>query len=862
MKKLKRLSAIFVAVCVACSMLCTVSAAADTAATGKCELVYGNASGTADGIMYEHNDVKGTGAMPTLTTVSDTDKGNVLKIAFGSSEKSIVVPFDRVVENEKIHFGFDVKIDSTGLNFHPTLFNIIKQSEIPTSHTGDDYGEAYGDDLTQFQPRLGASHAHFVRIYGGGGADESNGTSNGRFRFATNNGKFYVSGKTPPENAVEYSRSEAKAGNWFRLDMYVEKGASNFTVETFVNGENIFVTDGSVKKVNLDYGYSYGFKGVGIDGNTNASIFVDNFSTSIYSGDSFALRAIVDTVGQAFDTSLTSLNLGFSEYLTAVPTADNIAIVNAHTNEEVEFTLDASSKTDAKLTLTNGIAEGKYNVVLKNITGLKSTQTAPTVIYISDTGKAIYDEVRFFDFNGGELSIDGGASLELSTVEILYSAEVTDAEKASVSLVDSLSNSVDISVSTDENKLKVAIDDLLMPGESYTLTFTDSISSYSVPFTMSNDTSFGVIPANEVVINGSTASYDVTVMKNDDKAHSITIALAGYEDKGGSLKLKDIEVIPCDFTAEQILMQTYTATLTDLYTKGINVLKGFVVNEPELTVQSVVRTGMLELVFNENFDSYNDMAEGVHTSGTKNQDETVELSPYNHTWDKTKWFYNYERKARIGSENDGGARVADGVMEIWRKQRYMSGGLNSGASLILGTVENAKYEIQFDMANNINPTVRSGDVASAADVAFVFSAHKFGANSVNYCAGSTMFDIFKVKQDGKLYVVSYGADGKKTEAATSIVIADSTNQFKTFKIVYDNSNPSSGVKWDVYVEGALAGSGSDLRTSGGLTTSAVNGFAFTSFIPEDDPKNDPTVVLTGADPKNASYIDDITIIKR
>lgn len=150
MKNFKRLSAIFVAVCVAGSMLCAVSVSADTVAADNCDLIYSNASGTADGIMYEHNDVANNGSMPTLTTVSDTDKGNVLKVAFGAGQKSLVVPFDRIVENEKIHFGFDVKIDSADLNFHPTLFNIIKQSEIPASHTGDAYGEAYGDDLTQF----------------------------------------------------------------------------------------------------------------------------------------------------------------------------------------------------------------------------------------------------------------------------------------------------------------------------------------------------------------------------------------------------------------------------------------------------------------------------------------------------------------------------------------------------------------------------------------------------------------------------------------------------------------------------------------------------------------------------------------
>lgn len=272
------------------------------------------------------------------------------------------------------------------------------------------------------------------------------------------------------------------------------------------------------------------------------------------------------------------------------------------------------------------------------------------------------------------------------------------------------------------------------------------------------------------------------------------------------------------------------------------------------------------VVFSDNFDSYADMTEGVYTSGTANQDETVALSPNNHTWDSTKWFYNYERSGKIGDSVYGGARIADGVMEIRRKSRYSSGGLNAGASLRLAdanaSVGKNKYVVQFDMANNINPAVRSGDEADVGEVAFVFSAQK-GSSTVNFAYGATQFDLFKVKQTGKLYVMSYDDTKGKTETETNVTIADSTTDFKSFRVEFDATTYDDGsVSWKVYVDGVLAGTGSDTRTSGTrLTNGLPQGFAFGSFIPEDDPANDPTVVLTGTDPKNSSYIDNVIVVK-
>jgi len=271
------------------------------------------------------------------------------------------------------------------------------------------------------------------------------------------------------------------------------------------------------------------------------------------------------------------------------------------------------------------------------------------------------------------------------------------------------------------------------------------------------------------------------------------------------------------------------------------------------------------VVFSDNFDSYADMAEGVYTSGTASQDETVALSPNNHTWDGTKWFYNYERAGRIGVTDNGGARVADGKMEIRRKQRYMAGGLNSGAALRIAeagaSVGKNKYVVQFDMANNINPTVRSGDEADVSEVAFVFSAQK-GSSTVNFAYGATQFDLFKVKQTGKLYVTSYDDANGKTETETNIKIEDSTTDFKTFRVEFDASTYNDGiVSWKVYVDGVLAGTGSDTRTEGSRMTNGIpQGFAFGSFIPEDA-ASDPTVVLTGTDPKNSAYIDNVIVVK-
>lgn len=505
-----------------------------------------------DGIVSELIDVKKS---MTIGRESDELMGSIMTVKPASG--NIVygaIPFDRYVSDGILHFSLDMQTGYTDGNYSgaltnypnvfPALYNTVKSADF----------KVYSADVDD-------SHNHLSRIFG--------------------NGEIYVPDSLATWGAVSDANkaAEFEANAWVRIDYFIDirktitvDGVTS-TNDNYRNAD-VYINGTRIAKTPKLKANATEFKGLGfyIQKSTELNKF-DNIFAEVYDKNS-GVKALIDTNGAEMNSELSEIYLGFTEYLLQIPTKNNIEIVNAHDKtDKVSFTLENAGNTSVKLVLGEALEQGKYEIVFNGLQGVVSDKTESTEFFITDSDVSILDNISLYSYNGEKLDYTEKVPSGFTTAEISFSKAV---KNEIVVIKDASGNEIETDKKIDGNKIVLALKNLLDSGD-YIVEVTDGIKTYSIPFSVEGDATYGFF-GQEITVDGGVAIFKSSVVKTDSNEHSATLVLTGYTENNSCLKLRAIDIEPSDFSADEKKIESYELKFD--MPEGVSKLKGIITSEP------------------------------------------------------------------------------------------------------------------------------------------------------------------------------------------------------------------------------------------------------------------------------------------
>ena len=117
----------------------------------------------------------------------------------------------------------------------------------------------------------------------------------------------------------------------------------------------------------------------------------------------------------------------------------------------------------------------------------------------------------------------------------------------------------------------------LLDSGDYIVEVTDGIKTYSIPFSVEGDATYGFF-GQEITVDGGVAIFKSSVVKTDSNEHSATLVLTGYTENNSCLKLRAIDIEPSDFSADEKKIESYELKFD--MPEGVSKLKGIITSEP------------------------------------------------------------------------------------------------------------------------------------------------------------------------------------------------------------------------------------------------------------------------------------------